>query len=88
MRPEFLEAIRLRLASASAGLGWHLTKWRSHAAGLRRAWLRILGAPDYQAYLAHQREHHPDTPPLSERDYVRWFIDRRYNKPGGGCRCC
>ncbi|MFO1431626.1 MAG: YbdD/YjiX family protein [Candidatus Competibacteraceae bacterium] len=88
MRPDLFAAVLSRLASISGRLGRHLADWRTHAAGLRRAWLCILGAPDYQAYLAHQREHHPETPPLSERDYVRWFLDRRYNKPGGGYRCC
>jgi len=53
-----------------------------------RAWRGIVGAPDYQAYLAHRQAHHPSEPVMSEREYVRCFIDRRYNKPGGGVRCC
>ncbi|HEY6061061.1 MAG TPA: YbdD/YjiX family protein [Gemmatimonadales bacterium] len=43
---------------------------------------RIIGAPDYGAYLAHCREAgHP--PRLSEREYVKEFLDSK-----GGVRCC
>jgi uncharacterized short protein YbdD (DUF466 family) len=57
------------------------------AAQMRRGWLRTIGAPDYRAYLAHHAQRHPDTPPMTERDYVNLFIERRYNRPGAG-RCC
>jgi uncharacterized short protein YbdD (DUF466 family) len=55
---------------------------------MRHAWLGVLGAPDYRAYLVHHRAHHPDRPPLSESDYARRFIERRYGGRGGGGRCC
>lgn len=54
---------------------------------LRHGWLHAIGAPDYQAYLAHHAQCHPGTPPLSEREYVNVFIERRYNRRGAG-RCC
>jgi len=60
---------------------------RSMADQLRHGWLRVIGAPDYQAYLAHHAERHPGTPPMSERDYVNLFIERRYNGRTAG-RCC
>jgi uncharacterized short protein YbdD (DUF466 family) len=56
-------------------------------ARLRQGWLRAIGAPDYRAYLAHHAERHPGTVPMSERDYVNAFIERRYNARGHG-RCC
>jgi uncharacterized short protein YbdD (DUF466 family) len=47
---------------------------------------RIIGAPDYAAYVAHCRAHHPDSEPLGEREFLaeRWVA--RYETPGG--RCC
>ena len=55
-----------------------------------RAWgsliRRIIGAPDYDAYLAHQRQHHPECTPLSRRDFERQRLDDRYSRPGN--RCC
>ena len=53
---------------------------------LRQGWLRAIGAPDYRAYLAHHAARHPGTAPMSERDYVNMFIERRYNRRGVG-RC-
>jgi uncharacterized short protein YbdD (DUF466 family) len=60
---------------------------RAAALQLRQGWLRAIGAPDYRAYLAHHAASHAGTPPLSERDYVNLFIDRRFNGRGAG-RCC
>lgn len=54
---------------------------------LRHGWLRAIGAPDYRAYLAHHARRHAGVEPLSERDYVKLFIERRFNRPGAG-RCC
>ena len=60
---------------------------RSTASQIRGGWLRILGAPDYRAYLAHYAANHPDSPPLSERDFVATYMERRYNGRGSA-RCC
>jgi uncharacterized short protein YbdD (DUF466 family) len=51
--------------------------------GLRGA----IGAPDYEAYVAHCTARHPDMAPLSERDYVKMYIQRRYNRRDAS-RCC
>lgn len=59
---------------------------RNAASQFRAGWLRAIGAPDYQAYLTRHAATHPDVPPMSERDYAAFFIDRRY--AGGGMRCC
>jgi uncharacterized short protein YbdD (DUF466 family) len=60
---------------------------RGAVAHFRQGWLRAIGAPDYRAYLAHQAQRHPGVPPMSERDYVNTFIERRYGGSGAG-RCC
>ena len=47
---------------------------------------RIIGVPDYAAYVAHVRSHHPGQEPLSERDFHRERLTARYSQPGN--RCC
>ncbi len=51
--------------------------------GLRRVLRRIIGAPDYEAYLEHCREAgHP--PRMTEREFVNEFFASK----GNGVRCC
>lgn len=59
--------------------------WRERLAALRRAWLKVIGAPDYATYVEHLRRYHPLATPPSEREYVRAFFERRYR---GKVRCC
>ncbi len=47
---------------------------------------RIIGAPDYETYLAHCRTVHADTPPMSLAEFSASRMDCRYNQPGS--RCC
>jgi len=54
-------------------------RWSRIARVLRR----ILGAPDYQAYLDHC-QHAGHAPGLTEREY----IDRFFESKGKGVRCC
>lgn len=56
--------------------------WR----GARNAARSVIGVPDYEGYLRHCREHHPQQPPM---DYAAFFNNRqaaRYRGTGG--RCC
>jgi uncharacterized short protein YbdD (DUF466 family) len=55
----------------------------AHAAWVIR---RVLGAPDYERYLAHLRHAHPGTAPLSREAFLREAMARKFEKPGG--RCC
>ena len=51
--------------------------------GLRRVLRRIIGAPDYEAYLEHCRAAgHP--PRMTEREFVKEFFASK----GKGVRCC
>ncbi len=46
----------------------------------------VIGVPDYDTYLRHCRDHHPDKTPM---DYAGFFAERqaaRYRGTGG--RCC
>jgi uncharacterized short protein YbdD (DUF466 family) len=47
---------------------------------------RIIGAPDYERYLAHVAHRHPSDAPLSREDFARDALARRYDRPGS--RCC
>jgi uncharacterized short protein YbdD (DUF466 family) len=65
-------SLRDRIASA----------WRLARQTARRA----IGVPDYDAYVAHCRAHHPERAPM---DYAAFFAERqaaRYRGTGG--RCC
>lgn len=54
---------------------------------LRQTARLMVGMPDYDAYLRHMREHHPDRPAM---DHVTFFRDRQEARYGGknGGRCC
>lgn len=70
-------------APAAAAPGGAGSSWIQRAAALLR---RIIGAPDYAAYVAHVRTHHPGREPLGEREFVAERLSARYEKPGA--RCC
>jgi uncharacterized short protein YbdD (DUF466 family) len=54
----------------------------SIARGLRA----MLGAPDYERYVAHMCAAHPGRQPMSREEFQCERLESRYNKPGS--RCC
>ena len=46
----------------------------------------LFGMPDYQRYVTHQHRCHPEATVLSEKEFVRSELERKY--AGGGARCC
>ena len=68
--------------SASALLAHLRGLARSAASGARF----VVGAPDYDRYVCHMKERHPDRVPLSRRDFERQRLEDRYSRPGA--RCC
>ena len=64
----------------------HVMTFGERLAFFRQAVKRIIGAPDYETYLARHRQVHPEVPPMSEKEFFRFAIDRRYAKAGP--RCC
>jgi uncharacterized short protein YbdD (DUF466 family) len=46
----------------------------------------IIGAPDYDRYVAHVEKCHPGQPPMSRDEFAKSRMDARYNQPGN--RCC
>ena len=47
---------------------------------------RIIGVPDYDAYLAHMHRHFPDCTPMDVRTFERERMADKYTQPGS--RCC
>jgi len=47
---------------------------------------RVLGMPDYRAYLAHLRAAHPERPVPTEREFYEEYVRARY--ADGPTRCC
>lgn len=67
---------RLRFFVAEGGM-------RRARRALRTIIRRVIGAPDYEAYLEHCRTAgHP--PQLDEREYVKQFFENKGKAP----RCC
>lgn len=58
-------------------------QWARRAANVVR---RVIGVPDYEAYLAHMRRRHPECVPLSRDLFVAEQLQARYERPGS--RCC
>jgi uncharacterized short protein YbdD (DUF466 family) len=54
--------------------------------GIARGLRAVLGAPDYERYVAHVREEHPECEPLSRTQFVMERMESRYSRPGS--RCC
>jgi uncharacterized short protein YbdD (DUF466 family) len=54
----------------------------------RLAWAlrRVIGAPDYAAYVAHVRQAHPERTPMPAEQFRREALVGRYDRPGS--RCC
>lgn len=61
-------------------------EWKARLRALTAGWRRIVGMPDYGAYLTHCRRHHPDRPVPTEREYFEQYLKARYE--GGPTRCC
>ena len=47
---------------------------------------RIIGVPDYDTYVAHMRECHAGTAPMSREEFERARLEDKYSRPGQ--RCC
>jgi uncharacterized short protein YbdD (DUF466 family) len=57
--------------------------WPRRLAALVR---RIIGAPDYETYLAHMRTHYPGCTPLDRNAFANERYLAKYTRPGQ--RCC
>ena len=69
--------------------------WRStpRADAIRRCWHVLVqaarlavGVPDYDAYVAHVRAHHPGRDPMDRQAFHAERMQARYGR--GRSRCC
>ena len=54
---------------------------------MRRMAAMMVGMPDYDAYLAHMRNHHPGQPAMDRTQFFRERQEARYGGRNGG-KCC
>ena len=72
--------------SGTSGVTVALARLRTVACEGQRAWRRIFGVPDYDAYVAHMRATHPGEQPLARGAFLAWALERKH--AGRGPRCC
>lgn len=53
---------------------------------IARGMRAIIGAPDYDRYVVHMRERHPDCEVAPVEQFLKERMENRYSKPG--TRCC
>jgi uncharacterized short protein YbdD (DUF466 family) len=46
----------------------------------------VIGVPDYERYLAHVRECHPGSQPMTRQQFEETRLHDKYSRPGQ--RCC
>ena len=62
---------------------------------LRTLWQRsrhfgamLVGVPDYEVYVAHMRDKHPELPPMTREQFLRSRMEARLGAKGAGkCPC-
>jgi uncharacterized short protein YbdD (DUF466 family) len=47
----------------------------------------IFNIPDYERYLKHQQDHHPNDTPMTEKEFYMLSLHERYES-GKINRCC
>jgi uncharacterized short protein YbdD (DUF466 family) len=62
--------------------------WRGFWRGLQQCFRLMVGVQDYQKYLQHMHLHHPDQPPMNERDFHRYCLDARFPSQAGKLGKC
>ena len=48
----------------------------------------MVGVPEYETYVAHMRDTHPDKPVMSYQEFFRERQEARYGGNGKISRCC
>ena len=61
--------------------------WKNAFSRLKQGAYLMVGLPDYEAYVAHRQQQHPNEPILSRKDFLQELQNRRYAGKGNN-RCC
>jgi uncharacterized short protein YbdD (DUF466 family) len=48
----------------------------------------MVGVPEYEAYVSHMRDTHPNQPVMSYKEFFRERQEARYGGNGKVTRCC
>ena len=67
----------MQASAEVTGRGWRLATRMARLA---------IGLPDYDAYLAHMRDCHPEHAPMDRTTFFAERLNARYGK--GRSRCC
>lgn len=54
---------------------------------LQQSFRLMVGVPDYQTYLEHMRQHHPDLEAMEAKTFYRHCVDSRYPSSGNLKKC-
>lgn len=54
---------------------------------LQQSFRLMVGVPDYQTYLEHMRQHHPDLEAMDAKTFYRHCVDSRYPSSGNLKKC-
>ena len=71
---------------AAGGGAEEMTRIAGFVAQAARTLRFVIGAPDYERYLAHMRAAHPNEIPLAREEFASQRLNDRYARAGG--RCC
>lgn len=61
--------------------------WKESWKHLQQGAYLMVGLPDYEGYVAHRQQHHPNEQILSRNEFLREAQNRRYAGKGNN-RCC
>ena len=55
---------------------------------LQQSFRLMVGVPDYDHYLNHMQQHHPELTPMDAKTFYRYCVDARYPTAGGDMKKC
>ncbi|WP_407411994.1 YbdD/YjiX family protein [Acinetobacter sp.] len=55
---------------------------------LQQSFRLMVGVPDYDNYVKHMQQHHPDLTPMDAKTFYSYCVDARYPSAGGGMKKC
>ncbi|MGH7667849.1 MAG: CstA-like transporter-associated (seleno)protein [Gemmatimonadaceae bacterium] len=61
------------------------SRLRAHLRTMGDVTRRIIGAPDYERYVAHVRQCHAGERLLTRSEFSRLRLEEKYSKPGSKC---
>ncbi len=76
--------IRYTLAAQTGEASRLAQLWK----GLQQSFRLMVGVADYDTYLAHMQNHHPELTPMDIKTFYRHCVEARYPSPQSGLKKC